>query len=107
MEILALVPGAAALDVIHANSDGVVSGVDHWAVAGVSEAAICFTSCTVSPLKLPAHLCRAQTKKRSTGSPVPGSVYSELFLTPRRSLIPRVCLVAAAFARRKRKKKSK
>lgn len=56
MEILALVPGAAALDVIHANSDGVVSGVDHWAVAGVSEAAVGFPSRAVSPLELPAHL---------------------------------------------------
>lgn len=56
MEILALLPGAAALDVIHTNGDGVIGGVDHWAVTGVSEAAIRFRSCTVSPLKLPAHL---------------------------------------------------
>lgn len=56
MEILALLPGAAALDVIHTNSDGVISTVNHWAVTGVSEAAIHFPSRTVSPLKLPAHL---------------------------------------------------
>lgn len=56
MEILALLPGAAAFDVIHTNSDGVISGVNHWAVAGVSKAALYFAPRTVSPLKLPAHL---------------------------------------------------
>lgn len=56
VEILALLPGAAALNVVHANSDGVIDGVNHWTVAGVSEAAIGLPSCTVSPLKLAAHL---------------------------------------------------
>lgn len=56
MEILALLPGAAALDVIHTNSDGVIATVNHGAVTGVSEAAIHFPSRTAPPLKLPAHL---------------------------------------------------
>lgn len=56
MEILALLPGAAALDVIHTNGDGVIGGVNHRAVAGVSEAAIHFPPRTVAPLELPAHL---------------------------------------------------
>lgn len=62
MEILALLPGAAALDVIHTNGDGVIGGVNHRAVAGVSEAAIHFPPRTVAPLELPAHLWRALTK---------------------------------------------
>lgn len=62
VKILALLSGTAALDVVHANSDGVVSGVNHWAVTGVSKAAICLPSCTVSPLKLAAHLRAAITE---------------------------------------------
>lgn len=62
VKILALLPGAAALDVVHANSDGVIGGVDHWTVTGVSKAAIGLPSRTVSPLKLAAHLRRAIIK---------------------------------------------
>lgn len=58
VKILALLPGAAALDVVHANSDGVISGVNHWTVAGVGKAAIRFPSRAASPLKLAAHLWR-------------------------------------------------
>lgn len=56
VKILALLPGAAALDVVHANSDSVIGGVNHWTVTGVSKAAVCFPSCTASPLELAAHL---------------------------------------------------
>lgn len=56
VEILALLPGAAALDIVHANSDSVISGVNHWTVTGVSKAAICLPSCTVSPLKFTTNL---------------------------------------------------
>lgn len=56
MKILALLPGAAALDIVHANSDSVISGVNHWTVTGVSKAAICLPSCTVSPLKFTTNL---------------------------------------------------
>lgn len=56
VKILALLPGAAAFDVVHAHSDGVISGVNHRAVTGVRKAAICFAPRTVSPLKLTAHL---------------------------------------------------
>lgn len=62
VKILALVPGAATLDVVHANSDSVINGVNHWRVTGVSKAAICLSSGTVSPLKLPAYLKGAIVK---------------------------------------------
>ena len=64
MEILALLPGAAALNVVHANGDCVVTGVYHGAVTGVSEAAVRLPSCTVSPLKLAAYLGWDQIKVR-------------------------------------------
>lgn len=59
VKVLALFPGAAALDVVHANSDSVICGVNHWIVTGVSKAAICLPSCTVSPLKLTTDLSGA------------------------------------------------
>lgn len=63
VKILALLPGAATLDVVHANSDSVISGVNHWTVTGVSKAAVCLPSCTASPLKLAAHLRAAIINK--------------------------------------------
>ena len=56
MEILALLPGASALDVVHAHGDRVVAGVDHGAVARVGEAAVRLAPRTVPPLELSAHL---------------------------------------------------
>lgn len=56
VEVLALFPGAAALDVVHAHGDGVVVGVDHGAVCGVSEAALVLGPCAAAPLILPTHL---------------------------------------------------
>lgn len=56
VEVLALFPGAPALDVVHAHSDGVVIGVDHGAVCGVGEAAVIFTPRAVAPLIFPTHL---------------------------------------------------
>lgn len=56
MEVLALLPGAARLDVVHADGDRVVAGVDHGAVAGVGEAAVSLASRTVPPLELATHL---------------------------------------------------
>lgn len=56
VKILALLPGTATLDVVHANSDSVIRGVNHWAVTGMSKAAIRLPSCTVSSLKLTTHL---------------------------------------------------
>lgn len=56
MEVLALFPGAAALDVVHAHGDGVVVGVNHGAVGGVSEAALVLRPCAAAPLILPTHL---------------------------------------------------
>ena len=68
VKILALLPGAAALNVVHANSDSVICGVNHGAVTGVSEAAICLPSRTVSPLKLATHLRGDIIKDSDTGS---------------------------------------
>lgn len=56
VEVLALFPGAAALDVVHAHGDGVVVGVDHGAVCGVGEAAVVLAPGAVSPLIFPTHL---------------------------------------------------
>lgn len=56
MEVLALLAGAAALDVVHADGDRVVAGVDHGAVARVSEAAVGLAASAVAPLELTANL---------------------------------------------------
>lgn len=66
MEVLALLTGAAALDVVHAHSDSVISGVNHWTVTRMSKTAICLPSCTGSTLKLAAHL-RGVVIKRVSG----------------------------------------
>lgn len=58
VEVLALFPGAPALDVVHAHGDGVVVGVDHGAVGGVGEAAVVLPPGAVAPLIFPAHLER-------------------------------------------------
>lgn len=58
VEVLALFPGAATLDVVHAYGDSVVIGVDHGAVSGVSEATVALPPSAVSPLILPTHLER-------------------------------------------------
>lgn len=49
VKIFALFPGASPFDVIHADGDRVVVGVDHGAVGGVSEPAI-----ILSPVAVPA-----------------------------------------------------
>lgn len=59
VKILALLPGAAALDIVHANGDSVISGVNHGTVTGVSEAAVCLSPRTVSPLKFAANLWKS------------------------------------------------
>lgn len=56
VEVLALLAGAAALDVVHAHGDRVVAGVDHRAVARVGEAAVGLPASAVAPLELAAHL---------------------------------------------------
>ena len=60
VEVLALLAGAAALDVVHAHGDRVVVGVDHGAVGGVGEAAVVLPAGAVAPLELPAHLLGGQ-----------------------------------------------
>lgn len=56
MKVLALLAGAAALDVVHAHGDRVVAGVDHGAVARVSEAAVRLAAGAVAPLEFAADL---------------------------------------------------
>lgn len=56
VEVLALLPGAATLNVVHAHSDSVVVGVDHSAVCRVSEATVVFPARAVSPLVFPTYL---------------------------------------------------
>lgn len=56
VEIFALLPRAAALNVVHTHSDGVVVGVDHRAVRRVGEAAVVLPACAVAPLVFATHL---------------------------------------------------
>lgn len=63
VEVLALFPGAAALDVVHAHGDGVVVGVDHGAVRGVGEAAVVLPPRTVASLILPTYLEKKKTRE--------------------------------------------
>lgn len=56
VEVLALLAGAAALDVVHADGDRVVAGVDHGVVARVSKAAVGLAASAVAPLKLATNL---------------------------------------------------
>ena len=64
MEVLALLARAAALDVVHADGDRVVAGVDHGAVARVSEAAVGLATGAVAPLELAAHLGAGESEGR-------------------------------------------
>lgn len=66
VEVLALLAGASALDVVHADGDRVVAGVDHGAVARVGEAAVGLSAGAVASLKLAAHLgARGGRKKHA------------------------------------------
>lgn len=56
VEVLALLARAAALDVVHADGDGVVARVEHGAVARVGEAAVRLAAGAVPPLELAANL---------------------------------------------------
>ena len=75
VEVLALLPGAAALDVVHAHGHRVVAGVDHGAVAGVGEAAVRLAPSAVASLELSAHLGGDRGEEGS------GSVTGRLRLT--------------------------
>lgn len=56
MEIFAFVPWAAALDVVHTHSDGVLAGVYHGAVSRVSKSAVCLAARAITTLVLATHL---------------------------------------------------
>lgn len=56
VEVLALLARAAALDIVHADGDRVVAGVDHGAVARVGEAAVRLAAGAVAALELAADL---------------------------------------------------
>lgn len=59
MEVLALIPAAAALDVVHADDDRVLAAVHHACLQGVGVAAVALASCTVATLELSTNLVRA------------------------------------------------
>lgn len=65
VEVLALLTRAAALDVVHADGDRVVAGVDHGAVARVSEATVGLTASAVAPLELTANLGAGESGGRT------------------------------------------
>lgn len=56
MEVLALVPAAAALYVVHAHNDRVLAAVHHAGFQRVSVAAVALTPRAVTALKLSANL---------------------------------------------------
>ena len=56
VEVLALVPAAAALDVVHAHDDRVLAAVHHARLQRVGVAAVVLAARAVAPLELPTHL---------------------------------------------------
>ena len=56
VEVLALVTRAAALDVVHADDDGVLAAVHHGRFHGVRVAAVVLAPGAVAPLELTAYL---------------------------------------------------
>ena len=56
VKVLALLPRAAALYVVHAHSDCVVVGVNHSAICWVGKATVILPTCTVAPLVFTAYL---------------------------------------------------
>lgn len=56
VKVLALLPGAAALNVVHAHSDCVVVGINHGAVCRVGKATVILPTCAVTPLVFPTYL---------------------------------------------------
>ena len=67
VEVLALVAGATALDVVHAHGDGVVARVNGGAVAGVGKAAVRFATRTVATLELATHLASRHRELKDEG----------------------------------------
>lgn len=61
MEVFALLPRAAALNVVHAHSDCVVVRVDHSAVCRVGEATVVLPTSAVPSLILPTYLEHTDT----------------------------------------------
>lgn len=56
MEVLALVSAAAALDVVHADDDRVLTAVHHAGLQGVSVAAVALAPCAVPALEFSTNL---------------------------------------------------
>lgn len=114
VKVLALLPGAPALDVVHADSDCVIGAVNHRAVTGVSKAAIRLPSCTVSPLKLATHLKQKQwwwpweqfVFKPGASSCQATKLYTFLFACFH-LWIPPICLDAVASVMEKRMMKKR
>lgn len=68
VEVLALVPAAAAFNVVHADNDRVFAAVYHPCFQGVSVATVTFTPCAVTTLKFSTNLAGPS---RSTDKPSP------------------------------------
>ncbi len=66
VKVLALLPRAAALNVVHTHSDRVVVGVNHSAVCRVGKATVILPTRAVTPLILPTYLVHrnSQTNTR-------------------------------------------
>lgn len=56
VKVFALLSGAAALHIVHADCHCVISAVNHGAVARVGKPTVCLSSGAVPPLKLSTHL---------------------------------------------------
>lgn len=56
VKVLALLPRAAALYVVHTHSDCVVVGVDHGAICRMGKATVVLPTRAVTPLIFPAYL---------------------------------------------------
>lgn len=64
VKVLALLPRAASLNVVHTHSDRVVIGVDHSAVCRVGKAAVVLPTSAVTSLVFPTYLEQTTTKKK-------------------------------------------
>lgn len=65
VKVLALLPRAAALYVVHTHSDCIVVGVNHSAICWVGKATVVLATCAVTPLVFPTHLGHICDKKEA------------------------------------------
>ena len=70
VEVLALVAAAAALDVVHADDDRVLTAVYHGCLQGMGVAAVTLAPRAVTPLELTTHLEAPERRRRRRGGGV-------------------------------------